>query len=75
MVCDPVLSLQLGQAQILAVTLSQGAGTPLFWGMSLPSPRGAHVLTLLLTEQEDEAKAAGEGKVEAEGRWVWLFQS
>lgn len=33
MVHDPVLSLLLGQAQILAVTPSQGAGTPLCWEM------------------------------------------
>lgn len=33
LVCDSVLSLLLGQAQILAVTPGQGAGTPLCWGM------------------------------------------
>lgn len=36
LVWDPVLSLLLGQAQVLAVTPSQGAGTPLCWDCPHP---------------------------------------
>lgn len=55
-------------------SLSQGPGTPLCWGMWLPSPIDAYILPIAFeTEQEDEMKAPEEGKVGMEEGQVFAI--